>query len=161
MTECGLDGVFLEEVKAAKGCVKVVGGSDSWIKVFIVFPLVHPGDESLVVTVELDGGNVDEVERISLIMMCSREHAEKAKNIPVAYAWKEFISERSPGVMPWPLMMGVPSGSARISAKVALCLWPPSETRIQVGSERRCWQWDGVSVGRVVMESKMRWWSLS
>ena len=52
----GLDGVFLEEVKAAKCHVKVIGGSDSWIKVFIVFPLVHPGDESLVVTVELDGG---------------------------------------------------------------------------------------------------------
>ena len=60
------------------------------------------------------GGNVDEVERISLIVMYSREHAEKAKNIPVASARKEFISERSLGVMPWPLRMGVPSGSARI-----------------------------------------------
>ena len=95
VTERGLDGVFLEKMKAAKCHVKVVGGSDCWIKVFIVFPLVHPGDEGLVVAVELDGGNVDEVERISLIVMCSREHAEKAKNIPVASTQKEFISARS------------------------------------------------------------------
>ena len=49
------DGTLLKEVDTTVSHVKVVGGGDGRIEVAVFLPFVHPCDESLVISVELNG----------------------------------------------------------------------------------------------------------